>query len=149
MVRLMKERVFVREEGFTLVEVLVSIVILSVALLTLSGLMTSTIKSTDFGRRTTEASNLARDTLEGIERTAVVNFDSVIDSVPASDPLAGINPDIVEDYGTIPGHASFRRETYISNGPTPVNFKDVAVKVLWKDGIGPGHNTIFRTYLAR
>lgn len=145
----MKERAFTAEEGFTLIEVLISIIIVSVALLTLSGLMTSTIRSTNFGRRTTEAANLARETIEGIERTATLNFDSVVDSVAASDPVAGINPDVVEDYGSITGHASFRRETYITNGANPVNFKDIAVRVLWADGVGPGHNTIFRTFIAR
>lgn len=145
----MKNNIFTGEEGFTLIEVLVGIVILSIALLTLSGLMTSTIKNTDYGRRTSEAANLARETMEEIERSAAQNFDSVVDSVAASDPIAGLNPDQVEDYGTIAGHSSFRRETYITNGAAPVNSKDIAVKVLWNDGIGSGHNTIFRTHIAR
>ncbi len=145
----MKKKVLAGEDGFTLLEILISIFILSVALITLSGLMTSTIRSTDYGRRATEAANLARETIEGIERTASVNFDSVVDSVAASDPVAGLNPDSVEDYGTIAGHPSFRRETYITDGSAPVNSKDVAVKVLWNDGIGSGHNIIFRTVIAR
>ncbi len=143
----MKEEFFDGEDGFTLVEVMISIVILSVALITLSGLMTSTIRSSDFGRRTTEAANLARETIEGITRAAAANFDSVIDSVAASDPIAGLNPDQVEDYGTITGHSAFRRETYIT--ATGANFKDIAVRVVWNDGLGSGHNTIFRTYIAR
>ncbi len=146
--KLMKEKAVSGEEGFTLIEVMISIVILSVALITLSGLMTSTIRSTDYGRRATEAANLARETIESIERTAALNFDSVVDSVAASDPLAGVNPDQVEDFGTIAGHASFRRETYITNSALPVNAKDIAVKVVWNDAVG-SHNTIFRTYIAR
>ncbi len=147
----MKEKVFLRgEEGFTLLEILISIFILSVALITLSGLMTNTIRSTDYGRRATEAANLARETMEGIERTAALNFDAVVDSVVASDPVAGVNPDQVEDFGTIAGHPSFRRETYITDvGSAPVNSKDIAVKVVWNDTIGSGHNTIFRTVIAR
>jgi len=31
----------------------------------------------------------------------------------------------------------------------PVNSKDIAVEILWNDGIGSGHNTIFRTHIAR
>jgi len=148
-VRDMKKNIFAEEGGFTLIEVLVGIFILSVALLTLSGLMTSTIKSTNFGRRTSEAANLAREAMESITRNAALNFDAVVDSVPGSDPVAGLNPDVVEDYGTIAGHSSFRRETYITNGAMPVNSKDIAVKILWSDGIGSGHNTIFRTHIAR
>lgn len=145
----MKDRVFAGEDGFTLIEVLIGIVILSVALLTLSGLMTSTIKSTDFGRRTSEAANLGREAMEDIMRSAALNFNGVVDSVAASDPVAGVNPDLVEDYGTIPGHPSFRREIYITNGPLPVNSKDIAVRIVWNDGIASGHNTIFRTHIAR
>jgi prepilin-type N-terminal cleavage/methylation domain-containing protein len=149
MVRRMKEKVLAEEDGFTLLEIMISIFILSVALITLSGLMTSTIRSTDYGRRATEAANLARETIEGIERTAALNFDSIQDTVPASDPVSGLNPDNVEDYGTISGHPSFRRETYITDGASPVNAKDIAVKVIWDDGIGSGHNIIFRTVIAR
>ncbi len=145
----MKEKLFEGQDGFTLLEIMISIFILTVALLTLSGLMTSSIRSTDFGRKTTEAANLARETLEQIERQAAVNFDSVQDSVAGSDPVAGVNPDQVEDYGTISGHPSFRRETYITDGAAPVNSKDVAVKVIWDDTIGSGHNVIFRTVIAR
>jgi len=149
MVRLMKEKVFAEEAGFTLVEVMISIIIVSIALLTLSGLMTSTIRNSDFGRRTTEAANLAREKIEEIERTAARNFDDPLlnDNFAGSDPIAGINPDITEVYGSIARHTNFRRETYIT--PTGANFKDIAVRVLWKDGIGPEHNSIFRTYIAR
>jgi len=149
MVRNMKEKNFVGEDGFTLIEVLIGIVILSIALLTLSGLMTSTIRSTDFGRRTTEAANLAREAMEEITRSAALSFDGIVDSVAASDPVAGVNPDLVEDFGSIAGHASFRRETYITDGALPVNSKDIAVKIIWNDGVASGHNTIFRTHIAR
>ncbi len=145
----MRDSVLGGEEGFTLLEIMVSIFILSVALITLSGLMTSTIRSTDYGRRATEAANLAREKIEGLERQATVNFDGIVDSVAASDPVAGVNPDVVEDFGAISGHPSIRRETYITDGAAPVNSKDIAVKVIWNDTIGTGHNIIFRTIVAR
>jgi len=149
MVMKMTRKILAGEDGFTLLEIMISIFILSVALITLSGLMTSTIRSTDYGRRATEAANLARETIEQIERNAAVNFDSIVDSVAASDPVAGLNPDNVEDYGSIAGHPSFKRETYITDGASPVNSKDIAVKVIWDDTIGSGHNIIFRTVIAR
>ncbi|MFQ5442537.1 MAG: prepilin-type N-terminal cleavage/methylation domain-containing protein [Thermodesulfobacteriota bacterium] len=138
-----------REEGFTLIEVLVGIFILSMALIALAGLMSTTIRTGDFGRTTSEAANLAREKLEDIERAAMANFDNVQDTVAGSDPVAGVNPDQVEDYGTIAGFSSFRREVYITDGALPVNSKDVAVKVLWSDTVGSGHSTIFRTTMAR
>lgn len=144
-----RSRTVSEEDGFTLLEILISIFILSVALITLSGLMTSTIRSTDYGRRATEAANLARETIEQLKRQATVNFDGIVDSVQGSDPVAGLNPDTVEDFGTIAGHPKFRRETYITDGAAPVNSKDIAVKVIWDDTVATGHNVIFRTIVAR
>lgn len=145
----MKDTGLKKEEGFTLIEVLVGIFILSMALITLAGLMTTTIRSSDFGRRTSEAANLAREKLEDLEMLAMQSFDGVVDSVPSSDPVTGANPDQVEDYGAIAGYPSFRREIYITDGAIPVNSKDVAVRILWNDTVGAGHSTIFRTTLAR
>jgi len=137
-----------REGGFTLLEVLMAIVLVSVALLSLAGLLTTTIINTNLGKNTTVAANLAQQRLEDIKMTASVDFDSVTDSASGSDPIAGLNPDMVEDYGAISGYTQFRREVYITDGSSPVNSKDLAVRVLWADKIGT-HSTLLRTTLAR
>ncbi len=136
------------EKGFTLIEVLIAIMILAVALIALAGLMTSTIRNTDFGLKTTTAANLAQQKLEELQMLAASNFDGVVDSVANSDPINALNPDQVEDYGAITGYEHFRREVYITDGASPVNSKDVAVRVEWKDALGT-HSTIIRTILAR
>ncbi len=51
-------------KGFTLVEILVSLVVLSIALLALAGLMVSTTRNNATGGHLTEAATLAQDTLE-------------------------------------------------------------------------------------
>ena len=53
-----------KNKGFTLIEVLVAIVVLSVALLALAGLQIISIRSNSFGNRMTEATTLARDLME-------------------------------------------------------------------------------------
>jgi len=53
-----------KSRGFTLIEVLISLVILAVSLLALAGLMTATTKNTTAGGRLTEAATLAQDKLE-------------------------------------------------------------------------------------
>lgn len=136
------------DSGFTLIEVLIAIVLVSVALIALAGLLTTTLKSTNLGKNVTVAVNLAQQKMEDIRRAAAVNFDSVTDSVSASDPIAGSNPDQVEDNGAITGYASFRREVYITDGSAPVNSKDVTVRVVWNDVMG-AHKTLLRTTLAR
>lgn len=54
----------VTSRGFTLIEVLVSLVILSVSLLAMAGLMVTATKNTSFGGRMTEAATFAQDRLE-------------------------------------------------------------------------------------
>lgn len=50
--------------GFTLIEILVALVILSIALLALAGLMVTTTKNNAAGGHLTEAATFAQDTLE-------------------------------------------------------------------------------------
>jgi len=53
-----------RTRGFSLVEVLIAIVILSVSLLALAGLMVQTTKNNSYGSHMTEASTFAQDRME-------------------------------------------------------------------------------------
>ncbi|MFQ5737019.1 MAG: prepilin-type N-terminal cleavage/methylation domain-containing protein [Thermodesulfobacteriota bacterium] len=137
-----------REEGFTLVEVLIAIVLVSVALISLAGLLTSTMINTNLGKNTTVAANLAQQKIESLKMMGAVDFDTVTDSASGSDPITAVNPDMVEDYGAIAGYPNFRREVYITDGSAPVNSKDVAVRVVWADSIGT-HSNLLRTTLAR
>ena len=50
--------------GFTLIEVLVALIILSFSLLALAGLMVTTTKNNSFGSHMTEAATFAQDKLE-------------------------------------------------------------------------------------
>jgi type IV pilus assembly protein PilV len=59
-----------KSKGFSLIEVLIAIVILSIALLALSGLMVYTTKSNSFGGHMTEATTLAQDKLEQLRVTS-------------------------------------------------------------------------------
>lgn len=61
-------------KGFTLLEVLIAIVILSVALLALAGLQIISIRGTSFGGTMTEAVTLAKDKMEDLKQD---NWDNV------------------------------------------------------------------------
>jgi prepilin-type N-terminal cleavage/methylation domain-containing protein len=56
------------QKGFTLLEVLISVIILSVALLALAGLQIVSIRGNSFGGTMTEAITLAKDKIEDLKR---------------------------------------------------------------------------------
>lgn len=148
--------------GFTLLEVMVAIIILSIALISLSGLLTKSMRSTTFGKNTTIADNLAREKMEELKMQSILNFNTVVvlpcapadpeivDCVAGSNPLTGANPDRVEAYGTITSYPTFMREVFITDDIAPPNttIKDVAVRVIWLDGAGSTHPTLLRTSLV-
>ncbi|MEI9478729.1 MAG: prepilin-type N-terminal cleavage/methylation domain-containing protein [Deltaproteobacteria bacterium] len=61
-------------KGFTLIEVLITLIILAVSLLALAGLMATTTKSNASGGHITEASTLAQDRLEELR---AVQWDNI------------------------------------------------------------------------
>lgn len=65
-----------RSKGFTLIEVLVAMVILSFSLLALAGLMVTTTKNNAFGGHMTEAATFAQDKLEELR---AIKWENLID----------------------------------------------------------------------
>jgi len=53
-----------KSKGFTLIEMLISLVILAISLLALAGLMSITTRNNSFGGHITEAATFAQDKLE-------------------------------------------------------------------------------------
>jgi type IV pilus assembly protein PilV len=123
---------FSRSSGFSLIEVLVSLVILSISLLALAGLMTTTTRNNAFGGHLTEAATFAQDKLEEFRVTAWLNI------VDGSDP----NP--------IPGSTglNYNRDWTVI-GPAPPNDtqKTVTVTIRWNDRVD--HSISFLTVITR
>jgi type IV pilus modification protein PilV len=65
-----------KEKGFTLIEVLIAITILAIAITALAGLAGSSMKSTDTGKRRTQAVNLAMESLESLKAVPYYNIQS-------------------------------------------------------------------------
>ncbi len=111
-----------KREGFTLIEVLVALVILSVSLLALAGLMASTTRNNAGGGHLTEAATLAQDTLERL-RT------SPLDRIPLNETKT--------DYPAgSTGIAYTRSWIAVADLPAPNNTVDtITVTVRWTDPI--------------
>jgi type IV pilus assembly protein PilV len=59
-----------KSNGFSLIEVLIALIILSISLLALAGLMSTTSQNTSFGGHMTEAATFAQDRLEQLRSTS-------------------------------------------------------------------------------
>ncbi len=100
-------------KGFTLVEVMIAIVILSVALLALGGLQIISIRGNSFGNHMTEAITLAKDLMEEMKNT---EWEQIGDR---SDDPKGASGIVYHRVCTV---------TELDN------IKTVAVKVTWDNG---------------
>ena len=88
-------------KGFTLIEVLVSLVILAISLLALAGLMTTSTRNTASGGRLTEAATFAQDKLEELR---AIKWDDVLtnsDSVTGSTGITYTRSWEIVDTGTL------------------------------------------------
>ena len=113
-VRIKPLKLSLRPKGFTLLEVLVATIVLSVSLLALANLMMIAIKNTSFGGHMTEASTMAQDKIEELK-------SALWTSIPE-----GTNLDQVK--GST-GVSYSRRWNVVTDG----NSKTVSVTVNWMD----------------
>ena len=72
--RISLKSIRVKSKGFTLIEVLISLVILSISLLALAALMGTTTRNTSSGGHLTEATTFAQDKLEELMITPWVQI---------------------------------------------------------------------------
>jgi type IV pilus assembly protein PilV len=116
--------------GFTLLEVLISMVILSISLLGLAALATTTIRSNTFSNDYTTATALAQDQLETLINTSFANLIPV--GVTQNDPS---NP--IDEQGN--GGGKYTR-TWLMNDITVGSTKSIAVTVTWTSAYGNAKN---------
>ena len=130
------------EGGFTLVEVMIAMVILSTGILALTLMMKQSVSSTDYGRKVTAAENLA---LQKLEELKIIGYYNIAAAIATP-----------EDYGTINGYPEFRREatTQILQGigpGAPQGFlRQVTVTVRWRSAgsIGQGGRVELSTFVT-
>jgi prepilin-type N-terminal cleavage/methylation domain-containing protein len=105
-----------REGGFTLIEVMIGTVILTIVSLGLCALTVSTIRGNAFSRQLTTATTLAQDRIEQVKRLGYPNAHTVVGT---------------EAYGTIANFPGFKRVTAVAANTPAANVKTIAVTVSW------------------
>jgi type IV pilus assembly protein PilV len=83
-------------KGFSLIEVLIALVILSIAFLGLAGLMIQTTRNNSFGGRITEAATFAQDKLEELRSTPWVAI------ISGSDKMSVNGLDFARNWTVVP-----------------------------------------------
>ena len=129
----------IKSKGFSLIEMLIAIVILSISLLALAGLMVTTTQNNSFGGRMTEAATFAQDKLEELKVTAWLNIAGANDSKPYQE---------IPNYYTRTWNVSIlpNPSPIPAGGPWPNNenelLKTITINVIWNDGINRSINII-------
>lgn len=119
--------------GFTLLEVLIAILVLTIGLMGMEALTVAIIKGNKQGNRMTTATTLAQDKMEAVR---ILGYSGM----PSSDT------DVTEGYNTISNYPFHKRvtSTYINNPDT--GMKKVTVTVYWDSD---AHSVDFQTILAQ
>ena len=111
-----KPRANKKTGGFTLVEMVVALFLLTVGLLASSSTLVAVFKSRDFSKSLRTATNLAQKQMEDIRSTRYVNVESTL-----------------ETYGDIPGYEKYRRTTIVTANADDT-LKTVVVDVFCSNG---------------
>jgi type IV pilus assembly protein PilV len=106
--------------GFTLVEMMIAVFVLTVALIGLISVTTTIIKGNDFSRRMTTASTLAKDKIEELKKK----------------PFTTVASGVTTDYWNIDSSAGatgayFTRISTVTDNTPAANMKTIEVEVRW------------------
>lgn len=108
--------------GFTLIEILIATVIITVASLGVVSLTIGIIRGNSSSKRLTIATTLAQDRLENVKRLGYSNAGTA----------AG-----TENYGTIANYGGYKRVTSVADNTPDSNIKTITVMVYWYSNPDP------------
>jgi type IV pilus assembly protein PilV len=105
------------DEGFTLIEIMIALVILSIGLMALAGMQVSAIKGNAFSKRMTTAVSMAGQTIEQLKNIPFNNIQSQSASQVSQSSL------------------NFTRQVTVINGSPIANTLTATVTITWMDGL--------------
>jgi type IV pilus assembly protein PilV len=121
--------------GFTLIEVLVTALILTIGLLGTLGLATGIIRGNFFSKNLTSATAIAQTQLEAVQNRGYVN--ATTSNFPAAAATVSM------------GNVSFSRTTTITDNSPSSNMKTISVTVAWNETNNAARSVSLQTILAQ
>ena len=121
------------QNGFTLIEVMVSIVILAIGLLGLAPMMAISITGNSFANEATQATIIAQDKIEELKNTVAFGAIPTIDST-----------DVDAQYSMVS-----RVDDTASDGTVPAGVYKIFVRVYWTDQADVSRRLEFFTYRTK
>ena len=122
------------QRGFTLTELLIAIVVLTLGILGTAALTTGIIRGNFFSKNITSATAIAQSQLEAVQRAGYANVDTSHFSASAAAVTAG--------------GVNFTRTTTITDNSPATNVKTVAVTVSWTEANNAARSITLQTYLG-
>ncbi|RMF93246.1 MAG: prepilin-type N-terminal cleavage/methylation domain-containing protein [Candidatus Schekmanbacteria bacterium] len=139
------------EAAFTLVEILVAIVILSVGLLSIAGLVTTVIRGNAQSKRLTTAISLAQTKIEELKNKSYDDSD-LEDSNPANNNDLTSTTSVDHSETDIDGEGNpggiYTRIWNIADDSPSANMKTITVIIKWNDS-GKERKTSFTTVISQ
>lgn len=128
-----------KKDGFTLIEVLVAISILTIGLLGMAALAVGVMNGIMVSKEVTTATTLAEEKMADVRRLGFLGMP---------DPTKS-NPDI-EDYNSITGYPEYKRSTSTAVDSPIARMKTITITVTWKDHDQTDHSppVMLETILA-
>ena len=120
------------QQGFTLIEVLVAVFILTIGLLGTAGLTTGIIRGNHYSKNITSATAAAQSQLESVKSSGYAN------AVAANFPTDTVSM----------GGMTFNRATTITSDSPAANMKTIAVVVTWTESNNTTRSVTLQTILA-
>lgn len=137
------KRIVTRENGFTLVEILIALAILAIGLLALAEMQISAIKGNAFSGTTTDATTLAQDRLEqlmALTYSGLTTDANLVDTDADGD--AGLNDAAAATADFSQSQGDYTVYWNVSDGSVITNTKTLCVIVAWTETGGSRQRTV-------